>query len=217
MGIFDERQWGISVSAVTDTLKTPKAYRTVPIDGWLADDLRAYLATDHPNAGNPDAPLFPGRYGRAEKLPAGLIRQEIEPLRHTVIDPKARTNRAGEVDRRYAKADPHSEAVQCAPSFGYKWSVPVNLASLAAHYFNPALDALGIARVHWHDLRGTFAAISLTNGEHYMRVSEWLGHESYVTTMTRYAAYIPKESGKSAPLRRPVAAVSNVTPMRRPG
>lgn len=201
----------------TDSLKTAKSYRTVPIDGWLADDLRAYLANDHARASDRDAPLFPGRYGRAEKLPEGLVRSEIEPLRHVVIDPSARLNRAGEVDRRYAKADPLAEAIRCAPSFGYKWSVPVNLASLAKSYFNPALDALGIARVHWHDLRGTFAAISLTNGEYYMRVSEWLGHESYVTTMTRYAAYIPKESGKSAPLRRPVSSVGNVTPMRRPG
>lgn len=55
-----------------DTLKTPKAYRTVPIDGWLADDMRAYLATEHPygdrasSSYRPDTSLFPGRYGRAE-------------------------------------------------------------------------------------------------------------------------------------------------------
>ncbi len=198
----------------TGSLKTPKSYRTVPIDGWLADDLRAYLANDHGRANDLNAPLFPGRYGRAEKLPAGLIRSEIEPLRRRVVDPNARRNRAGEVDRRYAKADPHALAEQVAPSFGYKWSVPVNLASLAKNYFDPAMAALGIARIHWHDLRGTFAAISLTNGEHYMRVSEWLGHESYVTTMTRYAAFIPKQSGKAAPLRRPVAAVGNVVSLR---
>ena len=96
--------------------------------------------------------------------------------------------------------------------------MPVNLASLAKNYFNPALDALGIARVRRHDLRHTFAAISLTNGEHYMQVSEWLGHESYVTTMNAYAAYIPKETGKAAPLRRPVASAGNVLAMmRRPG
>lgn len=201
----------------TGSLKTAKAYRTVPIDGWLADDLRAYLASDHPNATNPDAPLFPGRYGRSEALPDGLNRDEIEPARHMVTDADARLNRAGEADRRYTRADPHADAIHAAPSAGYKWSVPINLASLAAHYLNPALDALGIARVRWHDLRHTFAAISLTNGEHYMQVSEWLGHESYVTTMTVYAAYIPTGRGKAAPLRRPVASVGNVVPMRRPG
>lgn len=200
----------------TDSLKTPKAYRTVPIDGWLADDLRAYLANDHPNAGDRNAVLFPGRYGRAEKLPAGLVRAEIEPQRPMVLALNARLNRAGEPDRRHMRPDPHADAIHLAPADGYKWSVPVNLASLAKNYLNPALDALGIDRVHWHDLRGTFAAISLTSGEHYMRVSEWLGHESYVTTMTRYAAFIPKESGKAAPLRRPVASVGNVVSMRRP-
>ncbi len=95
--------------------------------------------------------------------------------------------------------------------------MPVNLASLAAHYFSTALAALGLAHMRWHDLRHTFAAISLSNGEHYMQVSEWLGHESYVTTMTVYAAYIPTQTGRAAPLRRPVASVGNVTPIRRPG
>ncbi|GFM21400.1 hypothetical protein [Mycolicibacterium parafortuitum] len=136
-------------------------------------------------------------------------------MRPLVINPNARLNRAGQPDRRYTRPNPHAVAIQCAPSFGYKWSVPVNLASLAKNYFHPAPAALGIAPVHWHDLRGTFGAISLINGEHYMRVSEWLGHESYVTTMTRYAAFIPKESGKAAPLRRPVASVGNVVSMRR--
>ena len=211
-----------------DTLKTPKAYRTVPIDGWLADDMRAYLATEHPYGDrasslyNPNTPLFPGRYGRAERLPVSpdgpaLIRDEIEPVRPWVIDADARLNRAGEPDKRYCRPDPHAPAIRCAPAYGYKWSVPVNLASLAKNYFNPALDALGIARVRWHDLRHTFAAISLTNGEPVMQVSEWLGHESYITTMNIYAAYIPKETGKAAPLRRPVASVGNVVPMRRPG
>jgi integrase len=37
------------------------------------------------------------------------------------------------------KADPHALAIRCAPSSGYKWSVPVNPAGLAKHYFEPAL------------------------------------------------------------------------------
>jgi hypothetical protein len=39
-----------------------------------------------------------------------------------------------------------------------------------------------------------------------MQVSKWLGHESYVTTLTIYADYIDEtEGGKAAPLARPVA------------
>jgi integrase len=33
----------------TSTPKSVKSRRVVPIDAWLADDLRAYLANDHPH------------------------------------------------------------------------------------------------------------------------------------------------------------------------
>lgn len=42
-------------------LKTENAYRTIPLDSWLADDIRTYLADTHQDAGNRSAPLFPGR------------------------------------------------------------------------------------------------------------------------------------------------------------
>jgi hypothetical protein len=54
-----------------------------------------------------------------------------------------------------------------------------------------------------------------------MQVSKWLGHESYVTTLTVYADYIDtEEGGKAAPLARPTAptptpAPDNVVPFRR--
>ena len=47
----------------TGTPKSRKSRRTVPLDAWLVDDLRAYLA-DHPRRDDPSAPLFPARYGR---------------------------------------------------------------------------------------------------------------------------------------------------------
>jgi integrase-like protein len=82
---------------------------------------------------------------------------------------------------------------------------PVNPAGLAKHYFEPALAALGLDHVRWHDLRHAFAVLSLTAGEHYMAVSKILGHASYVTTLTVYADYITEgDGGKAAPLRRPV-------------
>ncbi|KZF03605.1 hypothetical protein A2J03_07365 [Rhodococcus sp. EPR-157] len=46
--------------------------------------------------------------------------------------------------------------------------------------------------------------MSLSAGEHYMQVSKWLGHASYVTTLNVYADYIAEnEGGKQAPLTRP--------------
>jgi integrase len=83
----------------TSTPKSAKSRRVVPIDAWLADDLRAFLANDHPhgrpaNANyDPAAPLFPSRYGVTEPLPQGFSRDEIEPVRPMVADPIARVSR----------------------------------------------------------------------------------------------------------------------------
>ncbi len=210
----------------TSTPKSAKSRRVVPIDSWLADDLRAYLANDHPHGDptsadhDPAAPLFPGRYGMTEPVPQHLSRDEIEPVRPMVADQNARVSaRTGQPDRRYVRADPHAPAVRVAPSSGYKWSVPVDPGGIAKHYLAPALAALGLGHVRWHDLRHTFAVMSLTAGEHYMAVSKMLGHASYVTTLTVYADYITEgDGGKAAPLRRPVpSSVTNVVPMRRQG
>jgi integrase len=209
----------------TSTPKSAKSRRVVPIDAWLADDLRAYLANDHPHGDpaspgyDPEAPLFPGRYGMTEPLPQHLARDEIEPVRLMIADPDAPFSRlTGEPDRRYVRPDPQAPATGCAPSWGYKWSVPVNPAGLAKHYLGPALAALGLPHVRWHDLRHAFAVMSLSAGEHYMAVSKMLGHASYVTTLTVYADYITEsDGGKAAPLRRPTTTgTGNVVPMRRP-
>lgn len=48
-----------------EPLKTENAYRDIPLDPWLADDLRDYLSRTHPHADNPRAPLFPGRYSKS--------------------------------------------------------------------------------------------------------------------------------------------------------
>lgn len=89
--------------------------------------------------------------------------------------------------------------------------MPVEPGTFYANYFRPALGAVGLPAsapaqperteedgavtpatpavrgVRLHDLRHSFAVISLSAGAHYMAVSKWLGHESYVTTLTIYA------------------------------
>jgi len=127
----------------------------------LADDLRAYLAT-HPRRDDPEAPLFPARFGRNA---VGMPR-----------------------------------AVAMAPDT-YNWAAPIEPGTFYEHYLKPAISG-----VHLHDLRHTFAVLSLSAGAHYMQISKWLGHESYVTTLTIYADYIDEsEGGKVVPLARPTA------------
>jgi hypothetical protein len=49
----------------------------------------------------------------------------------------------------------------------------------------------------------------LTAGVHFIQVAKWLGHSSYVLTLTKYADYIPDTEVEN-PLRGPVAVPTNV-------
>ena len=70
--------------------------------------------------------------------------------------------------------------------------------------------------VRLHDLRHTAAVPWLSNGVHFIQVAKWLGHSSYVLTLTTYADYIPDEEVAN-PLPEPVTAVPKtnvVVPLR---
>ncbi|WP_210687361.1 site-specific integrase [Mycolicibacterium sp. GESEQ-9] len=80
----------------------------------------------------------------------------------------------------------------------FDWAKPVCATSLYEHYLQPACRALGLGAVRFHDLRHTFATMNLSAGEHYMQVSKWLGHSTFVLTLTTYADYI-NEDEQAAP------------------
>jgi integrase len=87
-------------------------------------------------------------------------------------------------------------------------------AQVYHNYFQPACKALGLGAVRFHDLRHTFATLALSAGEHYMQVSKWLGHSSYVLTLSTYADYIREDATAAPKLARPVAsATDNVIPL----
>ena len=52
--------------------KTHGSDREVPLPGWLANDLAAYLAA-HPRRHDPDAPLWPGRHRYPDLLTYGVL------------------------------------------------------------------------------------------------------------------------------------------------
>jgi integrase len=167
---------------------TPKSdastNRVIPLTPWLADDLRDYLATIHPFAGKPHAPLFPGRRTRACTGPAG---------------------NTGDAELE------HLEFIA-----GFDWSKPIVVDNVYHNYFQPACKALGLGAVRFHDLRHTFATLALSAGEHYMQVSKWLGHSSYVLTLTTYADYIREDDTAAPRFDRPVAvAIDKVSLIRR--
>jgi integrase len=100
--------------------------------------------------------------------------------------------------------------------YEFNWAAPLVADNVYDNYLQPACKALGLGQVRWHDLRHTFATMALSAGEHYMQVSKWLGHSSYVLTLTTYADYIREDDTAAPKLARPVAdAPSNVVGLDR--
>jgi len=162
--------------------KSKASRRTVPLPPWLAARMADYIA-EHPRASEPTAPLWPRR------LPGGA-RYKGEPA-----------------------------AVR------FYWYEPCDLNGLQSTVIRPALEAVGLPAsrpatmledgavlpavkgFRLHDWRHTFAALQLSAGTHFMQVSKWMGHASYVITMTVYADWIPDEDAGNM-LPEPVAPAS---------
>jgi integrase len=75
---------------------------------------------------------------------------------------------------------------------------------------------LKLGSLRFHDLPHTFATMNLSAGEHYMQVSKWLGHSTFVLTLTTYADYINEDDMAAPKVGRgsPIETHSNVTAMR---
>jgi integrase len=161
---------------VIGTPKSKTSKRTVPLPPWLATRIAAYLAKTHPHADDPTAQLWPRRL-------------QGNQTRKPVLD----------------------------------WSAPLDLDGFQSKRMIPALEAVGLPAsrpqrtaddgtpipatkgVRLHDLRHTAAVLWLTAGVHFIQVAKWLGHSSYVLTLTTHADYIPEVETEN-PLPEPVAA-----------
>lgn len=181
----------------TDTPKSAKSTRRVPLPGELADRLRAYLAGTHPRASEPSAALFPGR------LKGGY------------------THGARNTEGRELHTLNWAEPVE--PSLFYRNVLKPALVAAGLPVSTPArADAPAEKGVRLHDLRHTFATLALDAGHDFREVSEWLGHADYTTTLRVYAHWIPSEISNTmslpttAPAPPPAeAAPANVIAFRR--
>lgn len=98
----------------------------------------------------------------------------------------------------------------------FDWAHPVVADNLYDNYLQPACTALGLGSVRFHDLRHTFATMNLSAGEHYMQVSKWLGHSTFVLTLSTYADYICEDDLAAPKVGRGIAGGTNVLPLERP-
>jgi integrase len=100
--------------------------------------------------------------------------------------------------------------------YSFDWAHPVVADNLYDNWMQPATKALGLGSVRFHDLRHTFATMNLSAGEHYMQVSKWLGHSSFVLTLTTYADYIREDELAAPKVGRGVAELTaTVTALQR--
>lgn len=98
----------------------------------------------------------------------------------------------------------------------FDWAKPIVVDNVYHNYFQPACKALDLGSVRFYDLRHTFATLALSAGEHYMQVSKWLGHSTFVLTLTTYADYIREDDTAAPKFARPVAkGRTRVTPLQR--
>ncbi|OBI95028.1 tyrosine-type recombinase/integrase [Mycobacterium asiaticum] len=129
----------------------------------------------------------------------------------TTVHPFSATNAAGN------KYIPHAPLFPGRRNrYVFDWAKPVHAGSLYEHYFQPACRALKLGNVRFHDLRHTFATMNLSAGEHYMQVSKWLGHSTFVLTLTTYADFINEDELSAPRVGRGVACgTTNVVEFQR--
>lgn len=75
---------------------------------------------------------------------------------------------------------------------------PLDPNNTVRNYLYPALEAAEVPKIRFHDLRHTFASHLLDQGENPVYVSEQLGHQTPVVTLTTYAHVIKPDNPQAA-------------------
>ncbi len=74
----------------------------------------------------------------------------------------------------------------------------LNRHNLARRSFKPLLEAAGVPRIRFHDLRHTYATMLLSRGVHAKFVQELLGHATKAITLDTYSHVLPGMGGGTA-------------------
>ncbi|WP_258794875.1 tyrosine-type recombinase/integrase [Tsukamurella tyrosinosolvens] len=163
----------------TSTPKSRKSRRSVPLPGWLAERMHAYLRDVHPRADEPTAPLWPSRQigghrvkGERTVMPLDWSQPpELGTWFETILAP-ALVEAGLPVSR---PARPAKPATETSPA-------------------QPAQPAVRGVRLHDYG-RHSFATMQLSAGVHFMLVSQWMGHAQYTLTLDTYGDWIPSQDG----------------------
>ena len=76
---------------------------------------------------------------------------------------------------------------------------PLDPENMIHWHFLPALRKAGLRRIRFHDLRHTYTALLISQGENIKFIQSQLGHASATTTLDRYGHLMPdshRETGQ---------------------
>jgi integrase len=60
---------------------------------------------------------------------------------------------------------------------------PINYSNMVRRHYHPALEAAGLPRIRFHDLRHTYASQMISHGENIKYIQSQLGHSSHTVTL----------------------------------
>ncbi|MCD4781731.1 MAG: site-specific integrase [Candidatus Omnitrophica bacterium] len=78
---------------------------------------------------------------------------------------------------------------------------PTDPNNMIKRGFHPALEAAGLRKIRFHDLRHTFASLLIDQGENLKFIQSQLGHASIQTTIDRYGHLMPLKNYEGVGLR----------------
>jgi integrase len=145
---------------------------------------------------------------------AGVIRVRRSYTRGAFGEPKSRRSSravpmadrvAGELERHFQRSAFQADAdlVFCHPRTGRPYD-----ASRLRKRFKRAVEAAGVRRVRFHDLRHTFGTQMAASGAPLRALMEWMGHRDFATTLV-YADYAPDPARGAAFAERAFGAGIN--------
>ena len=78
------------------------------------------------------------------------------------------------------------------PEFCNRHGDPIDPGKLSQREFLPALSRAGLRAIRFHDLRHTYTALLIAQGENIKFIQSQLGHASIQVTLDRYGHLLPE-------------------------
>lgn len=128
-------------------------------------------------------------------------------IRTVVMSPSLQD--ALELHRLTAPVSPH-DLVFCTKDGG-----PLDPHNMCQREFFPALTRAGLRRIRFHDLRHTYTALLIAQGEHAKFIQNQLGHASIQTTLDRYGHLLP-DAHRDSGAKLDIQIFGTTPPQRSP-